>query len=174
MHPLLLSVAAVAVAGAASAQTPPPPPPGPPPVLPRVFQQAGYSEPEIGPASCKAVNASETQCAVPAMTAGRYLIRAAGASTAQSPDAAQELRIVVGDQVCTAVRNPAVATPWAVGTKRTFYSGCLVTILTDTPIAITALYADAKATKDPQGPQLTVLRQPWPGAFGGGPVSVNQ
>lgn len=174
MRTPLLAIAALALGGAAAAQTRTPPPPAPPPVLPKVFQMAGYSEPEIGGPACKVVNASEAQCAVPAMTAGRYLIRAAGASTAQAPDAAQELRIVVGDQICTAVRNPDVREPWAVGAKRTFYSGCLVIILTDTPIAITALYGDAKATKDPQGPQLTVIRQPWPGAFGGGPVPVNQ
>src|ERR1700735_3012105 len=87
---LLTAVAATAHAAPAG------PPPGPPPSPPRVFQQAGYAEPEIGAAACKAVNAGETQCAIPAMTAGVYLVQAAGASTAQAADAAQQITIVVG------------------------------------------------------------------------------
>jgi hypothetical protein len=166
------ALAAIVLPGLAIAA--PPAPPAAPPVPPKLFAAAGYSEPEIGGAACKAVNASETQCAVPAMTAGRYLVKVAATSTAQAPDAAQQLSIVAGDQVCTATRSPRVETPWAVGAKRTFYAACLFTILTDNPIAITAVYIDAKATKDPAGPQITVIRQPWSGALAGAPVAVNQ
>jgi hypothetical protein len=108
------------------------------------------------------------------MTAGRYLVKAAATSTAQAPDAAQQLSIVAGDQICTSTRSPDVKTPWAVGAKRTFYAACLFTILTDTPLAITVVYVDAKATKEPAGPTLTVIRQPWSGALTGAPVAVNQ
>ena len=78
MRPLFIAAAAWLAAAPVWAQPAPtgPPPPSPP----RVFQQAGYAEPEIGAAACKAVNAGETQCAIPAMTAGVYLVQAAGAS----------------------------------------------------------------------------------------------
>ncbi|HEY2706785.1 MAG TPA: hypothetical protein VGI95_01920 [Caulobacteraceae bacterium] len=172
MRPALALAAALFVAPAASAA--PPAASTPPPVPPKLFTAAGYAEPEIAASACKSVNAAETQCAVPAMTAGRYLVRAAATSTAQAPDAAQQITLVAGDQICTATRSPDVKTPWAVGAKRTFYSACLFTILTDTPITITALYVDAKATKDPGGPQLTVSRQPWGGVISGNPISVTQ
>ena len=176
MRSILVLAAALAFAQAAIAAPPPgaAAPAGPPPVPPKLFLAAGYSEPEIGGAACKVVNVAEAQCVAPAMTAGRYLVKAAGASTAQAPDAAQQLSIVAGDQVCTSTRSPDAKAPWAVGSKRTFYSACLFTLLTDTPIAITAVYVDAKATKDPAGPTLTVIRQPWSGALAGAPVSVSQ
>jgi hypothetical protein len=174
MRPILALAAALLFAARAAAAAPPPAASTAPPVPPKLFAAAGYAEPEIGAAACKAVNASETQCAVPAMTAGRYLVKAAATSTAQAPDAAQQLSIIAGDQVCTSTRSPDVKAPWAVGAKRTFYAACLFTILTDTPIAITAVYVDAKATKDPAGPTLAVIRQPWSGALSGAPVSVNQ
>src|SRR6202012_1462942 len=97
----------------------------------------------------RAVNAGETQCVVPAMTAGVYLVRAAATSTATGVDAAQQLTIVAGSQSCTSTHAPDPKAPWAVGTKRTFYSGCVFTIVTDAPVAITAVYLDAKATRDP-------------------------
>ena len=151
-----------------------PAPAGPPPVPPRVFQQAGYAEPEIGPAACKVVNAGEAQCAVPAMTAGVYLVQAIGTSTAQADDAVQQLTIVAGDQSCTSTRSPDPKTPWAVGAKRAFASACVFTFITDTPLAITVVYLDAKATKDPGGPRVTVTREPWIGVLNAAPISVKQ
>ncbi len=145
-----------------------------PPVPPRVFQQAGYAEPEIGPAACKAVNAGETQCTTPAMTAGVYLVQAVGTSTAQAADAVQQLTIVAGDQSCTSTRSPDPKTPWAVGAKRSFAGGCVFTIVTDAPLTITVVYLDAKATKDPAGPQVSVTREPWTGALNALPISVKQ
>jgi len=168
---ILAVAAALFITDAAAAATPAAAQPS---ALPRLFSAAGYSQPDVGAAACKAVNASEAQCAVPAMTGGRYLVKVAATSTAQAPDAAQQLSILAGDQVCTATRSPDARAPWAVGTKRTFYAACLFTILTDTPIAITAVYIDAKATKDSVGPQITVTRQPWSGAMTGQPVAVNQ
>jgi len=164
----ILITAALLVASAAVAQ--------PAPVIgpPKVFQQAGYAQPEIGPGSCKAVNAGETRCAVPAMTAGVYLVRADAISTAQGEGAVQQITLVAGDQSCTSTRSPDPKTPWAVGAKRTFRSACVFTLLTDTPLAITAVYLDAKATKDPGGPVVTVTRAPWTGVLGAIPVSVKQ
>jgi hypothetical protein len=178
----LLIVSTLLAAGMAQAATPRPGPPAapttaapaPPPVPPRVFQQAGYAEPEIGGAACKVVNAGETQCVAPAMTAGVYLVQAAGTSTAQAADAAQQLSIVAGDQSCTSTRAADPKTPWAVGAKRTFASGCVFTIVTDRPLALTVVYLDAKATKDPAGPAMTVTREPWAGVLNALPVTVKQ
>jgi hypothetical protein len=168
----LLIVATLLAAGAAQAA--PPTPPGPPPVPPKVFQQAGYSEPEIGAAACKVVNAGETQCVAPAMTAGVYLVQATGTSTAQAVDAAQQITIVAGDQSCSSTRTADPKAPWAVGSKRTFASGCVFTIVTDRPLALTVVYLDAKAVKDPAGPTITVTREPWAGVLNALPVSVKQ
>ena len=132
----LLIVSALLAASVAQAATPrpaPPPapaPPAPPPVPPRVFQQAGYSEPDIGGAACKVVNAGETQCVAPPMTAGVYLVQATGTSTALTADAAQQLTIVAGDQSCSSTRTPDPKAPWAVGAKRTFAGACVFTIVT--------------------------------------------
>src|SRR5271169_6834697 len=120
----LLIVSTLLIAGVAQAAptTPPPrtPPPAgaaaaPPPVPPRVFQQAGYAEPDIGGAACKVVNTGEAQCVAPAMTAGVYLVQATGTSTAQAAEAAQQLSIVAGDQSCTSTRATDPKAPWAVG-----------------------------------------------------------
>jgi hypothetical protein len=165
--PIFLA-AALLTAGAAAAQ--PAPAFGPP----KVFQQAGYAQPEIGPAACKTVNAAQTRCAVPAMTAGVYLVRAQATSTAQAEGAVQQITLVAGDQSCTSTRSPDPKTPWTVGTKRTLYSACLFTIVTDAPLTISAVYADAKAAKDPAGPLVTLTREPWSGALGAIPVSVKQ
>ncbi|MEJ0066766.1 MAG: hypothetical protein WDM85_16235 [Caulobacteraceae bacterium] len=171
----LLIVSTLLASGAAAAQpAPATPPAGPPPVPPRVFQQAGYAEPEIGAAACKAVNAGETQCVIPAMTAGVYLVQAAGTSTAQAADAAQQLTVVAGDQSCSSTRTPDPKAPWAAGAKRTFASGCVFTIVTDRPLLVTAIYLDAKAAKDPAGPTVTITREPWTGALNALPVSVKQ
>ena len=169
MSSLALMVAVFA-AGAAAAQ----PAAGPPPSPPKVFQQAGYAEPEIGPAACRVVNPAEVQCAVPPMTAGVYLVQASGTSIAQAADAVQQITIVAGAQSCTSTRTPDPKTPWAVGAKRTLHSGCVFTVVTDAPLAITVVYLDAKAAKEPAGPQVTVTREPWTGVLNAQPISVKQ
>jgi hypothetical protein len=170
MRSPILAIAAALAALAASAATA-----QPAPSPPRLFAAAGYSQPEIGPSACRPVNASETRCAVPAMTAGVYLVRASATSTAQAADAAQQITIVAGDQSCTSTRSPDPKAPWPVGAKRTLMSGCVFTLLTDTPLAIAVIYLDAKAEKDPKGPQVTVTRAPWTGVLGGAmPVSIKQ
>ena len=168
----LLSAAALAFAGAAAAQ--PPRAPAAPPKPPRIFVQAGYSEPAIPASACKAANSAETACAIPAMTAGRYFARAAASSTATAAGAVQQITIVAGDQHCTSTYAPDPKAPWAVGAKRTFYAGCVFTLVTDEPMAITAVYLDEKATKDAAGPSLTVFPQPWTGALDAVPVSIKQ
>jgi hypothetical protein len=172
MQPILIA-ATILAANTAPAQ---PPPSRPAAVIapPKVFQQAGYAQPEIGPTACKTVNDSQIQCAVPAMTAGVYLVRAAGTSTAQAADAAQQLTVVAGDQSCTSTRSPDAKTPWAAGTKRTFVSGCVFTILTDAPLTLTVVYFDSKATRDPAGPQIAVTRAPWTGVINALPIQVKQ
>jgi hypothetical protein len=170
----LLIVPTLLATGAVARAAPTAPPAGPPPTPPRVFQQAGYAEPEIGAAACKVINAGETQCIAPAMTAGVYLVQATGTSTAQAADAAQQLTIVAGDQSCSSTRTPDPKAPWAVGAKRAFASGCVFTIVTDQPLALTVVYLDAKAIKDPAGPAVIVTREPWAGVLNALPVSVKQ
>jgi hypothetical protein len=171
MRPVFIAAAVWLAAAPAWAA---PSPAAPPPVPPKVFLQAGYAEPEIGPAACRIVNAGETQCAVPAMTAGVYLVQAVGTSTAQAADAVQQLTVVAGDQSCTSTRSPDPKTPWAVGAKRSLLSGCVFTIVTDAPLAITVVYLDTKATKDPKGPLVSVTREPWTGVLNALPISVKQ
>ncbi|MGH6972379.1 MAG: hypothetical protein ACREEQ_12300, partial [Caulobacteraceae bacterium] len=120
------------------------------------------------------VSASETQCVIPAMTAGRYFARASGASTASAAAAVQQLTIAAGEESCVSTRNPDPKAPWAVGTRRAFYAGCLFTVVSDAPVTVTAVYLDAKATKDPKGPTLTVTPAPWGGVLGALPVKMRQ
>ena len=172
MRLLLLTAAALALSGAAAAQ--PAAAPATPPKPPRLFAQAGYGEPAIPASACKVANPAQVSCVIPAMTAGRYFARAAGASTATAADAVQQITIVAGDQHCTSTYAPDPKTPWAVGAKRTFYAGCVFTIVTDEPMTVTAVYLDSKATKDAAGPTLQVFPQAWTGALDGVPVSIKQ
>lgn len=174
MRSLVLAAAAFILGGAAVAQPAAAPSAGPPPKPPRVFAQAGYAEPAIPASACKAANAAETTCTLPPMTAGRYFVRAVATSTATAAGAEQQLTIVAGDQHCTSTFAPDPKAPWAVGAKRTFYAGCVFTIVTDEPMAVTAVYLDAKATKDPAGPTLQLYPQPWTGALSALPVAIKQ
>jgi hypothetical protein len=138
------------VAGASVAQSGP---------LPHAF--AGYAQPAIGPAACKVVGVAETECVIPAMTAGRYRIEAAGTSSAPSVGANQVLEIDVGGVQCGVGRDNA---PWATG-SRTFRLDCEVTLLSDAPVPVKVTYADSQATKDPRGPSVTFTPLPWNGVL---------
>jgi hypothetical protein len=140
-------------------------PPAPPP---RLF--AGYSQPAIPPAACRFVSAGEVDCQMPGMIVGRYVIEAAGASTAQAAGAAQALQIVVGDQVCGVGRDTE---PWSSG-SRTFRFDCAVTLLSDQPVAVRVLYADEKAVKDPKGPAVKIEALSWNGVLGALPFAPKQ
>jgi hypothetical protein len=166
-------------AGSAGAAVPPPAPQpaGPPPAPPhppRLFAQAGYSEPAIPASACRAVNAGQAACAIPPMTAGRYFARATATSTATAAGAAQQVTIAAGDQHCTSTWSPDPKAPWAVGAKRTFYAGCVFTLVTDEPMTVTVIYLDDKATKDPAGPTLSLYPEAWTGALSALPVSIKQ
>jgi hypothetical protein len=174
MRLIASAAASFILAGAAVAQPAAAPAAGPPPSPPRVFAQAGYAEPAIPASACKTASAAETTCTLPAMTAGRYFARAVATSTATAAGAEQQLAIVAGDQHCTSTFAPDSKAPWAVGAKRTFYAGCVFTIVTDQPMTVTVIYADAKATKDPAGPTLQIYPQPWTGALSALPVAIKQ
>jgi hypothetical protein len=170
----IATAAAVLVLAGAARAAPAPPPASPPPAPPRLFVLAGYSEPPVPQSACRHVNPAETQCVLPAMTAGRYFLGAIGVSTAAAAGAEQRITLIAGDQHCTSTYEPDPKAPWAVGAKRSFYAGCMVTIVTDAPIDVTAVYFDAKATKDPAGPTLTVTPQAWSGALSAVPVAIKQ
>jgi len=171
---ILASALSVIGVAAPSAQTAPPavrpaaPPAAPAAPLaplgpPRAFQ--GYSQPDIGKPYCRSVNAGQTTCTLPAMTAGRYLVKASGTSTAQGVGAAQQLTILIGNRTCgPATRKPSTTAPWTAGAK-TIRLNCEILVLTDRPLAVSAIYADAKATKAAAGPTLTVERMPWEGVL---------
>jgi hypothetical protein len=127
--------------------------------LPRMF--AGYSQPAIGPDACKARNASETDCVIPAMTAGRYLIEATGISSAPGAGASQVLQIQVAGSQCGVGRDNA---PWQTG-SRAFHLDCEVVFAADQPVMVKVIYADAQATKDPKGPAVTIRPLPWTGVL---------
>lgn len=171
----VLSVMGVAAPSAQSAPAVPPmtpPAPSAPLGPPRAFQ--GYSQPEITAAYCRVMNAGQTTCTLPAMTAGRYLVKATGTSTAQGDGAAQQLTILVGNRSCgPATRKPTATAPWLSGPK-TIRLNCEVLVLTDRPLAVSAVYADAKATKAPAGPTLSLERLPWEGVLDATPAPTPQ
>jgi hypothetical protein len=122
----------------------------------------GYSHPDIGPDQCKTVNASQAQCVIPAKSAGRYLIVAAGTSTANAEGATQTIQI--GGVGWTCGQAAVLKTPWSSG-KRTFARTCVVTVLSDNPVPVVVVYGDTNATKDPKGPTLALRRIPWDGVI---------
>ena len=119
--------------------------------------------PTSPPAPARRSAPAETTCTLPAMTAGRYFVRAVATSTATAAGAAQQLTIVAGDQTAPAParrtrRRPGRSAPSAPSTR-----GCVFTIVTDEPMAVTVVYLDAKATKDPAGPTAAAsTRNPGP------------
>ncbi|MFZ5669631.1 MAG: hypothetical protein ACOY4K_09055 [Pseudomonadota bacterium] len=142
------------------------PPPAPPAPLgpPRAFQ--GYSQPDIGAAYCRVVNPGQTTCNLPAMTAGRYLVKASGTSTSTAAGATQTLAIVVGNRICgPAERKPTAQAPWPAGQTKTIRLNCEILVLTDRPLAVSAVYVDGKANKAAAGPTLTLERMPWEGVL---------
>lgn len=149
------TVASLGFAAAALAQS------TPAPALPQLFK--GYAQSEITPGLCRNVNAGQTDCIIPALSAGRYLVHAAGTSTAQNAEAKQRMIILAGPRNCADLTTrPDPKKPWASG-PRTFRVDCELTVVTDKPLTVSARYGDANATKDPKGPVLTVERVAWDG-----------
>ena len=153
MRLLALATALILTGGAPAVAQPAPP------ALPKAF--AGYGQPDITPGLCKTVSPAEVQCMIPPMTAGQYLVEAAGTSTSQGADARQALQITVGAAPCGSAQNNA---PWPSG-ARTFRLDCSVSVLTDQPLVVRVIYQDVHATKDPKGPELSIRRQPWEGVL---------
>ncbi len=135
---------------------------------PRAF--AGYAQPAIPPTACKVIDTAQTQCEIPAMTAGRYLIEAAGTSSAPAVGANQALEIDVAGRQCGVGRDSAA---WKSG-ARTFRLDCEVTLLTDAPLTVKVIYADAAATKDPKGPAVNIRPLPWTGVLSTQPFAPRQ
>jgi hypothetical protein len=153
---VIATVATLGFAAAALAQSA-----AAPPVLPKLF--ASYSQPDITPGLCRTVSPNQTDCIIPAMSAGVYLIEAAGTSTATSAEARQQLTLIAGSRICGEyVTQPNPAKPWATG-ARTFRANCQITVVTDKPLTVSVRYADLNATKDPKGPLVKVSRLPWDG-----------
>ncbi|HUZ13516.1 MAG TPA: hypothetical protein VMU93_11750 [Caulobacteraceae bacterium] len=168
---LALGALAAAPAGAAPRRHAAPAPAaaapqGPPTAPPRYLEAAGYGQPDITPAMCESLGPKEARCTVPAMTAGRYLIIAAGASTASGAGAAQGIEIRLndggGETLCArgASGTPKGAKPWISG-ARTIRIACVAQFVSDRPLLVRALYGDAHATASPKGPGLFFRKLPW-------------
>ena len=136
--------------------------------LPRAF--AGYAQNTVPADACRAVTAAEVRCEIPAMTAGRYLIEAAGTSSAPGAGANQAIEIDIGGRQCGGGRN---ASPWKSG-ARTFRVDCEAILLADTATSVRVVYADAQATKDPKGPIVTIRPLPWAGVLAARPFAPPQ
>jgi hypothetical protein len=159
------ALALAAAAGAAYAQGAPSDAAGAPQPqpLPRVFVAAGYAQHDITPGLCRNISPQETQCVIPQMTAGTYLIQASGTSTATGDGAVQALNILLGNAPCTQGRSNNTgkdSKPWTSG-PQTIRLGCVVQILTDNTLTIRTTYDDAHATKDPKGPTLSIRALGW-------------
>jgi hypothetical protein len=146
-----LLMAAFPLALAATAQAAPAAPPSYP--LPQAY--SAYFQPDV--TQCQSTGPLERDCTVPAMTAGRYLIVAATEATSTQADATQTLTIKLGDAPCVASRPVAFT-----GTKGVRL-GCVVNLLTDRQIVVTAVFATHDATPNPDGPKLAFQRLPWTG-----------
>jgi hypothetical protein len=87
---------------------------------PKVYEMAGYTQPDITPGLCTTVSPKETRT-IPEMTAGRYLVQAAGTSTATGDGAVQAIDIRLdggGDeQICAKYQSqtPQGGSPWTSG-----------------------------------------------------------
>jgi hypothetical protein len=149
--------------GAAHAQTGRAADNGPPPSLPKIFQAAGYSQPDITPGLCQNLSPTKTQCTIPQMTAGDYLIQASGTSTAASDGAVQAIDIRLGNAECNRGQSKNTgegSKPWTSG-PQTIRIACVIQVVSDDALTITTNYTDEKATKDPRGPTLSLRRLPW-------------
>ncbi len=149
-----------------------------PDIPPRGFP--GYAHPEVTASMCKVINTGKTQCMLPGMTAGRYVIEAVGVSTAlpsapapapaparggaapATPQGAvQAIAIFTGDRLCGRVQSQ----PWTTSGAHPIRLTCEITVVADAPFPITVSYADANATPDPRGPGIVVRRLPWDGVI---------
>ncbi|HLI65795.1 MAG TPA: hypothetical protein VKU90_05470 [Caulobacteraceae bacterium] len=146
-----LAAPALAQDAPAAAQTGPQPMPGMP----------GYEQPAIGADACHNVDASHTQCTIPAKTSGRYLVIAIGTATATGAGAAQQLAIGGPTWVCARVTDNNNS-KWSSG-PRALKVECTVDVLTDQPLPITVEYRVTHATLDPKGPQMAIQRAGWSG-----------
>jgi hypothetical protein len=166
MRPTLLITALTLTLSAAGAlgKTNPTTPAAATPVITLPQAYSGYSEPEI--AQCQTTGPLMRQCTVPAMTAGRYVIKAAASATSTGANATQSLQIRLAGAPCAATA-PAPFTG-----KQGLLLGCVVSFLTDQPIVVSAVYATQNGTPDPKGPQLVLIRLPWNGIVEATPLKI--
>lgn len=121
----------------------------------------GYRHPEVPTSTCKLVNAGRRDCVIPGMTAGRYVIEAAGSSMPIGAKPRQQLTIIVDNQKCSQAFD---ASSWS-GATRTIRTTCEITVLSDTPTVISIVYADLQALKAATGPEVSIQRLRWSGVM---------
>jgi len=146
---VLVTALAAQARAEAQAQTGPEPIPGIP----------GYDQPALGAEACHVANPGAALCTIPAKTSGRYLVVAAGTSTANGAKPAQAIAIGGDGFVCARATD---TNAWTSG-PRTLRVECTITVLTDRPLEVRVNYQDKDATKDPKGPKIGIQRLPWAG-----------
>lgn len=157
-----IAIVLAAAAGASPAKAQTAAPAAVPPATPAWLSGLpGYKHPEVTTSACKLVNSGRRDCVIPGMTAGRYLIRASGASMPVGAAPRQQLTIVVDNRNCAQAFD---ATVWT-GKVRTITTTCEITILSDLPTVVSIVYADLQALKAAGGPEVTFQRLRWSGVL---------
>ena len=126
---------------------------------PAIAGLAGYSHPDIGAPQCRLINAGRRDCVIPAKTSGAYVIRATGRSMAMGARPRQQLTIIVANRNCAQTMNIKA---WS-GSTRPLTASCEVSVLSDTPVLVSVVYADFQALKEASGPEVVFSPVRWSG-----------
>lgn len=122
---------------------------------------SGYRQPAILPTDCRLVSSARRDCTIPGGTFGRYRITATGKSRPYGRRPRQQLTIIAANRNCAQVAD---ARPWGEG-QRAITAVCELSILSDTPVLISIIYADADALKEPGGPAVVIEAVAWTGVL---------
>lgn len=127
-----------------------------------------YGHPAVTAANCQNKGPNETVCTIPGKTMGRYAISAQGTSTATGPGATQVIELGGPGWACG--RAATQKAQWTG--PRTFVAGCVVTVLSDTPLQVVAAFGGANAKLAASGPVVTIRSLPWTGVLSNGPMEA--
>lgn len=127
---------------------------------PAVF--GGYTHAVLNADACNVSGPGQTICILPPKTMGRYLITAAGTSTANGPDATQVIAIAGPGWAC----SQPVSTKkgqWTTPGPRILIARCVITVLSDDPVKIVVSFGGADSKLAADGPKVILQPVPWNG-----------
>jgi hypothetical protein len=124
-----------------------------------------YGHPAV---DCQNKGPNETDCTIPGKTMGRYAISVQGTSTATGPGATQVIGLGGPGWACG--RAATQKAQWTG--PRTFVAGCVVTVLSDTPLEVVAAFGGANSKLAASGPVVTIRPLPWTGVLSNGPMEA--